>query len=192
MQMSLHTSVYKPTQHASSWKADYSTLGVARLDCSHTSMWHMECNWMHRAIMCYLSPVQKIKLMHWFKDVMGQCDLLNWVPAQGSPKSFALWFDHQTHHVCSSCLSLPLGLGKVRCSSPMGAAFPAKNVHFTWAGVYLASFSLCSLPVIKEPSATGNVCSVGEQPTNVTPVLLALGILTYPESYCKYWVCCTS
>lgn len=32
---------------------------------------------MHRAIMGYLFPVQKIKLMHWFKEVMGQCDLLN-------------------------------------------------------------------------------------------------------------------
>lgn len=132
---------------------------------------------------------------------MDQCDLLSWVLAQWSPKSFAQWFVHQAHHFCSSCglwfrgLSV-LGIVAVRRdmllsygSCPQNQpAFLLKNVHLTWAAVYLASFSMCYLPVIKKPSATGNVCPMGEQPTNVMPLLLPLGIFTYPKCYYMHFI----
>lgn len=59
MQMSLHTSVYKPAQHAGSWKADYSTLGILDLAAATpTSVWHMECDCMHRATVLPFSSAE--------------------------------------------------------------------------------------------------------------------------------------
>ena len=181
---------------------DYSTLGAARLHCSDTpAWWQTKYSWMHRAAIMLPFPYADNKtntlvLKMWWTKVISEVEFLHSGAQKALPSDSFVQISLSVRAVVcelEGCLTLASRLWEWRCSCPTEAVpksttFPAKNVHLTWAGVHLTSFSLCYLPVMKEPSATGKVCPMGGQPTSA----IALGIVTFPKCYCKHWVCCTS